>query len=47
MKTASLLYGADRITVRLPDSATVLAGQHIPAIAVIPEGPYTMLKRTI
>jgi len=33
MKTVPLLYGKDTITVRLPDSAAVLKGQHIPAIA--------------
>ena len=33
MKTVPLLYGTDGITVSVPDSAAVLAGQHIPAIA--------------
>jgi len=33
MKTVPLLYGTDGIAVRVPDSAVVLEGQHIPPIA--------------
>ena len=33
MKTVSMLYGTEGMTLDVPDSAVVLAGQHIPEIA--------------
>jgi len=33
MKDISMLYGTEGMTLRMPDSAAVLTGQHIPAIA--------------
>ena len=33
MKNVSMLYGTEGMTLRVPDSAAVLAGQHAPAIA--------------
>ena len=33
MKTVKLLYGKDGMVLAVPDSAVVLEGKHVPAVA--------------